>query len=443
MFESINRRVPSGMLLAGLLCYGAAALAGPQATDSPYRFRDATSVGFATGWSYPPGYAYSYGHTTYRPLPYGEFGGYLYRSPDDYLNFRGPVYQPITGVAVGLPTAGRDGRVPMDDVPLWTDEGAARVIQNRAAAGIAPNELASARRLPPVRVNQSPRAPSIRDSHRAPQPMRPIQLVPVPKPPAQNAAPSRVPRPAPSAPTPAMQPLPAPRTEAPPPVAPAHSAEAMPMAPTDSVSGMRSRDRVTPLAEPSTVGAMEEIAAEDATGQPRASAASTQSPLPTGAEDDALNRATAAGISIGRGDMAFERGEFGRARDEYLDALAVGDDEPSVRIALGLAEYAMGEYGKAAEAIRRGVAEAPDIARSEFRLQDVYGNPEDMRLHYQLLRDHVDAHSDDPDHLFLLGFVGHFSGDVEGARRAFKAYRSSTPRDDLADAFIDAVLQND
>ncbi|MCB9854023.1 MAG: hypothetical protein H6819_13055 [Phycisphaerales bacterium] len=452
---------------------------------------DATSVGYV-----PSAAGYGWGGYPYRrsnAAPAGEFGGYLYRSPDDFVNYRGPVYVPIAGAQFGMPVADASGHVSLEDVPMWTDEWAARIIQNRAAAGLAVESLTPADASPPPSHFRT-RFESIEETgeHAAPKRMEPMRQVPSVQ--STTAKPPEVVQPIASPPNPPPPTHELIVPEKPIAEAPKHepsktlvltapeSVDSMSVGKTgvvDAAVPTSQRDITTEAAElpPSKDPAVARILQEDPAqgdavadtavsnaaaareepppdhdgafaikvGEPTAPArtAAADAPKPAAAPGltrEDLNRATAAGIAIGRGDKAFEQGEYEQARDEYRHAIDVAGDAAGIRIALGLSDYALGSFDEAAHAIRRGVSRSPELAKSDFRLLDVYGRADDSNVHRHQLDEFVTNNPENADALFLLGFVQYFSDQREAARTTFGAYRSIVPHDDLADSFIEIVL---
>ncbi len=152
-------------------------------------------------------------------------------------------------------------------------------------------------------------------------------------------------------------------------------------------------------------------------------------PMPEAERDDASPRlappsalSTEAAIALGRGDKAFEQGAYDEAREEYVRAIVLaGEDAPS-RIALGLAEYAIGSFNDAARAIRRGAAISPELAESAFSLNAAYGIADDRAVHRRALEDFARENPEDCDALFLLGFTRYFSGEREAGVEALVSY---------------------
>lgn len=449
--------------------------------SSTYAPNDATSVGYV-----PSGVGYGWGGNPWRASrtpPAGEFGGYLYRSPDEFVNDRGPVYVPIAGAQFGMPVADASGHVSLADVPMWTDEWAARIIQNRAAAGLAVESLAPADTSPtPSHFRTRFETIDHPEDTDAPKQMTPMRRVPSPP----IAVPSTVTPPV--TPTPPSEPVvpahpisAAPPTESPTTLVltapeavkslPAQAAvaetqslvktpDAVEHAPKAPVEASPAIESVEVAALPDKTPDSERVDADvrhaasqplpetafdvDAVeATPAATSAMTAAPTAAAAPGltrEDLNRATAAGISIGRGDKAFEQGEYDQAREEYRHAIEVAGDAPGIRIALGLSDYALGSFEAAAKSIRRGVSHSPELAKSDFRLQEVYGRAGDSDVHRRQLDAFVTQNPENADTLFLLGFVQYFSDQREAARTTFGAYRSIVPHDDLADPFIENVM---
>lgn len=158
-----------------------------------------------------------------------------------------------------------------------------------------------------------------------------------------------------------------------------------------------------------------------------------------GADAGRADREALVAESVARGDRAFEAGAYDVARDEYIRALVQAGDDAGVRIALGLAEYALGSYGDASATIRRALAGSTALARSTFDLRAAYGRPGDSQDHRVALEDHVTRHPGDADAVFLLGFVEYFSGRrADGARR-LKDYLRMDGHDRGVLPFIEAA----
>ncbi len=141
--------------------------------------------------------------------------------------------------------------------------------------------------------------------------------------------------------------------------------------------------------------------------------------------------------AVQRGDAAFEAGDYAAAREDYIRAIVEAGDDASSRIALGLAEFALGHYGDAARAVRWGAARSPGLAQSAFDLRQAYGQQESLGSHRQRLASFVKAHPDDADALFLLGFVRLFSGERLAGLADLRAYLRMPEHDPAVAAFVE------
>jgi len=150
--------------------------------------------------------------------------------------------------------------------------------------------------------------------------------------------------------------------------------------------------------------------------------------------------ATLAGMAVGRGDAAFQRGAYDEAREHYLRATVALSTEAGPHIAHGLACFATGDLSTAAGSLRQGFALAPELAFAEIDLRDLYGDPSDFNRQLETLNEHLDAQPDHADAWFVKGFVSHYTGNDAVARAAFNRYRNQVSEDLLADGFIDRVL---
>ncbi|MBN2563317.1 MAG: hypothetical protein JXQ75_20545 [Phycisphaerae bacterium] len=158
------------------------------------------------------------------------------------------------------------------------------------------------------------------------------------------------------------------------------------------------------------------------------------------AEPD-TQQARLVGIALGRGDRAFEDGRYAEARDEYIQALVLADGDAGVRIALGIAEFALGRFEDASRAVREGVARMPALARSSLDLRDAYGQGGDFAAHLAALEAVVEQNPHSADARFLLGFVRYTSGDRPGGLEILEAYQSMPESDRKVGAFIELARQ--
>lgn len=159
-----------------------------------------------------------------------------------------------------------------------------------------------------------------------------------------------------------------------------------------------------------------------------------QDASPPGPRESALSNEAA--IAMGRGDKSFEQGNYDEAREEYVRAIVLAGEDAPTRIALGLAEYALGSFSDAARAIRRGVAISPELAESTFSLDAVYGIVDDRAAHRRALEDFARENPEDCDALFLVGFTRYFAGEREAGVETLVSYLKRTECDRSITEFV-------
>jgi hypothetical protein len=144
------------------------------------------------------------------------------------------------------------------------------------------------------------------------------------------------------------------------------------------------------------------------------------------------------GICLGRGDMAFEIGQYDKACEEYARAISITKSDAAAHLSLGLSEFAAGRYQRAAKSLRAGLSQGNAPAHSSLNLISCYSHRQEFVRQVSALEAHLDSHSADADAWLVLSFVRYYGGDVYAARRATMRYSALRPADD-ADAFIRQV----
>jgi tetratricopeptide (TPR) repeat protein len=145
-----------------------------------------------------------------------------------------------------------------------------------------------------------------------------------------------------------------------------------------------------------------------------------------------------ADLAMRIGDKSFKRGEYALARDDYRRALARDDDEPTVLLALGLAEFARGRWPAASKAVAQGIKLGPTLDPTTFDLRTAYGRPGDFEKHLARLEAAAAKTPGDAGLWLLVGYVRYFSGNPAGGRAAWDQY-SAMPG---ADSAIKSYVQN-
>ncbi|MCG8409408.1 MAG: hypothetical protein MI923_29740 [Phycisphaerales bacterium] len=167
----------------------------------------------------------------------------------------------------------------------------------------------------------------------------------------------------------------------------------------------------------------------------------TDGESPPAQANGAVKRDRQVGIALGRGDKAFEDGDYDDAREEYVRAMVLAGDDARVRIALGLTEYALGSYVDASAAVRSGVSISPSLAQSSFAMKEIYGRPNDFTAHRQALEFYRKENPEDVHAMFLLGFVQYFSGQRSEGRAAFETYLANPQHDPAVEQFVEAAKE--
>jgi hypothetical protein len=140
------------------------------------------------------------------------------------------------------------------------------------------------------------------------------------------------------------------------------------------------------------------------------------------------------------GRAAFLAQEYGRAawRKRWAARLLPDDAEPSFLLAQAL--LAQGKYRDAYDAVRAGLLRRPDWPAARFRPLSLYGP--NVRDYSALLRGTEKAlsrHPDDPELLFLRGYVLWFDGRKEEARPLLRQALPRSADRDLIDRFLRAL----
>lgn len=140
------------------------------------------------------------------------------------------------------------------------------------------------------------------------------------------------------------------------------------------------------------------------------------------------------------GDANFRAQKFSAAYERYKKAASAAPDVADAHFRQGFSLLAMGKYESANKAFLRGLDVKPDWARSEFRLDQLYGGNRLAKANQ--LEKLAAAAGDDPRNaglMFLLGIDLFFDGQGERARKFF--IRASDMGENKAhlEGFLDAL----
>ncbi len=146
-----------------------------------------------------------------------------------------------------------------------------------------------------------------------------------------------------------------------------------------------------------------------------------------------------ADVAMRIGDKSFKRGEYALARDDYRRALARDDDDPNVRLALGLAEFAQGRWPAAAKAVADGLKLEPNLDPATFDLRMAYGRPGDFEKHLARLEAAAAKSPTDAELWLLLGYIRYYSGDAAAGRAAWEKYAAMPTADKQIISYIERI----
>jgi hypothetical protein len=137
------------------------------------------------------------------------------------------------------------------------------------------------------------------------------------------------------------------------------------------------------------------------------------------------------------GRTAFAAAEYGRAALRFGQATRANPDDAGAHFLLAQAEFALGKYDQAVEAIQAGMRLEPDWPTAAFRPVTLYdGNVADLPEHLRRLDEALAAHPDDPVLLFLYAYQLWFDGRQDEARPLFQWAAAVAPDKGFSERFL-------
>jgi len=123
-----------------------------------------------------------------------------------------------------------------------------------------------------------------------------------------------------------------------------------------------------------------------------------------------------------RGDMWFRQQAFTKAYTRYKSAIAAASDQATPHFRLAFTLVALGHHGRAVNYLKRGLARDPSWPRSGQPLEQLYGQENTLvqTAHLHKVAEWVRGDIRDPDRLFLLGVMLHFSEQPDKAATCFE-----------------------
>lgn len=177
--------------------------------------------------------------------------------------------------------------------------------------------------------------------------------------------------------------------------------------------------------------------------QARESAQPTQPPQsaensqPTG--DYQTLTGAGANTAIGQGNAAFRAGKFEEARQHYSRAVLGDERDGYAKVLYATANFATGDYGVAATAIRRALLTTPELTTYPIDLRSLYADPTTLYGQMDALAKHLTAHSDDRDAAFLLAYLHYSIGEPQPAQAMFKLLAETDSTDTVASQLYQAA----
>jgi hypothetical protein len=142
---------------------------------------------------------------------------------------------------------------------------------------------------------------------------------------------------------------------------------------------------------------------------------------------------------VALGNEAFAAQEYARAVNRFGLAVKLFAQDPMAHFLLAQAQFAIGKYDEAVEAIHAGMRLQPDWPNSRFRPAELYGpNAADFPEHLKRLEAAVDRHPDDPVLLFLYAYELWFDGRQEEALPLFRRAAAVAPDKTYIERFLQA-----
>jgi Tfp pilus assembly protein PilF len=144
---------------------------------------------------------------------------------------------------------------------------------------------------------------------------------------------------------------------------------------------------------------------------------------------------------VGMGDYYFAEGRFQEAAESYLRALGYAPDDATIHFVLADALFATGDYHYAAFIIGKAIKLDPGLARSTADKRTFYKDAKRFDEQMGTLRGYVKDKPYDAAGWLVLGYNLKFSGDADGARKAFERVLEIDPGNETAKVFLAALTE--
>jgi hypothetical protein len=140
--------------------------------------------------------------------------------------------------------------------------------------------------------------------------------------------------------------------------------------------------------------------------------------------------------AVDAGRKAFAKQEYGRALELFRRAAVLTPKEPSIYFQIAQAQFALGKYHPATEAIRSGIAVRPDWSSARYSVRDLYDlRPTLFDEQMKNLLATAEKFPNDPALQFLIGHQLWFDDRAGDARPFLKKADEMGKGESLAKAF--------
>jgi len=187
---------------------------------------------------------------------------------------------------------------------------------------------------------------------------------------------------------------------------------------------------VTEPAEASGGGAVARESGTVIYERPAAVAPSVGAAAESGAADELAGPPVPSAVD--EANQAFAKGDFGRARQLYVQAILADEEDGFVRLFYGVASFAVEDYFTAGASIRRGLTLEPELIDNPIDVRSLYGDAAQFGSQMASLVRYVESNPRDLEARFVLGYLHYASVQPELALTVLEQVVAADPGDELA-----------
>lgn len=139
-----------------------------------------------------------------------------------------------------------------------------------------------------------------------------------------------------------------------------------------------------------------------------------------------------ANAQIDRGLALFKQGDYHAAVDAFRLATEADHGDAASRIYAGHTLFAVGRYRDGVRFLRRAFQLQPRITYLNYDIRNDYSDPADFDRQLEALRKALALAPNDPDRLFMLGYVLYYTGQRGEAYSTLAQAVRANPKDEIA-----------